>query len=333
MSKDNQNKKYDGENRCKRCDRPLKDPTANYGWWCAQMVGLDRYKQVVSSIDENVMELYNGYMLDYLYDDGEMPANNVVVASYSDQESTNQGTYGVLNTGLDEVGLWHDWDAERYGIGSPEYKMLTGLNTAYERANTYGHWQGDKERVAKLAATLRVTDTRITNVILLNNSEGAWGAGHNALLLMNPCGQGFLFSYYGPENYPWDDTGEMRFSILSANEVNEIKDRSGEVNETVTIYGDRRWENGKAAYDRFVWCDVPSAEAGRYMFQYAVDMFVNPGEYNLLGQQCDYVASKILSVGGIGYNNKLFPNDSYELYKQNKIYWMNETGKRRGIEL
>lgn len=74
-------------------------------------------------------------------------------------------------------------------------------------------------------------------------------------------------------------------------------------------------------------------EAGKRMFQYAVNMFVNPGDYNLLGQQCDDVASKILSAGGIGYENKLLPNSSYELYKQNKTYWMNETGISRGVEL
>lgn len=34
---------YDGQNRCRRCDRPLKDPNANYGWWCAKLVGLDFY--------------------------------------------------------------------------------------------------------------------------------------------------------------------------------------------------------------------------------------------------------------------------------------------------
>ena len=74
-------------------------------------------------------------------------------------------------------------------------------------------------------------------------------------------------------------------------------------------------------------------EAGKHMFQYAVDMFVNPGDYNLFGQQCDYVASKILSAGGIGYENKLLPNHSYQSYKQNKTYWMNETGISRGVEL
>lgn len=333
MSKENQSKRYDGQNRCRRCNKPLKDPNANYGWWCAQIAGLDRYKQMISSLDENVVEMYNRYVADYLYKDSQTLVNNVAIASYNDQEVANQEIAGILNTGFDEEGIWHDWDAERHGTDSLEYKVLTGLNKAYERANTYGHWQGDRERIANLAATLRVTDTRITDVILLNNSEGAGGLGHNALLLINPHGQGFLFSYYGPENYPWDDTGEMRFSVLSADEVNEIKDRSGEVKEAVTIYGDRRWENGKAAYDRFVWCDVPNMKAGKQMFQYAADMFVNPGDYNLFGQQCDYVASKILSAGGIGYENKLLPNSSYEVYKKNKTYWMNETGISRGVEL
>ena len=204
MSKENQNKKNDGQNRCKRCDRPLSDPTANYGWWCAKLVGLDRYKQIVSSLDENAMEMYNRYIVDYLYKDGQTPVNNVAVASYNDQEPTNQGTAGILNMGYDSEGEWHDWDAERYGTDSPEYKMLTGLNTAYERANTYGHWQGDKERIADLAATLRVTDTRITDAIVLNNRQGAGTAGHNAILLLNPSGQGFYFSYSSANGYADD---------------------------------------------------------------------------------------------------------------------------------
>lgn len=183
MAKENQNKKYDGQNRCKRCDRPLKDPTANYGWWCAKLVGLDRYKQIFSALDENATEIYNRYMVDYLYKDSKTPVNNVAIANYNDQGPTNQGTEGILNTGYDEAGVWHDWDA------------------------------------------------------------------------------------------------------------------------------------------------------GKHMFQYAVDMFVNPGDYNFLGQQCDDVASKILSAGGIGYENKLLPNSSYEMYKQNKTYWMNETGISRGVEL
>ncbi len=106
--------------------------------------------------------------------------------------------------------------------------MLTGLNTAYERANTYGHWSGDKERIAHLAATLRVTDTNITDVIVMNNRQGAINNGHNAL-------------------------------------------------------------------------------------------------FKIWGKQCDYVVSLILLAGGIEYEQKLKPNNSYELFKDNKTYWENQS--------
>ena len=186
--------------------------------------------------------------------------------------------------------------------------MLTGLKKAYERANIYGHWSGDKERKADLAATLRVTDTNITDVIVMNNMQGAINNGHNAVLLMNSSGQGFYFSYSAANGYI-DDVGEMRFSILNTDEVNEVKDRSGEIYESVTIYGDRRWEKGKDAYDRFIWYDASDSNAGKRMFDYAADVFSNAGHYNALlkwrGKQCDYVVSLIL--------------------KDNKTYWENQS--------
>ena len=61
MSKENQNKKYDGQNRCRRCDRPLKDPNANYGWWCAKLVGLDFYVEEDKKLDDNNLSMYNEY--------------------------------------------------------------------------------------------------------------------------------------------------------------------------------------------------------------------------------------------------------------------------------
>ena len=39
MSKENQKKEYDGQNRCRRCDRPLIDPNDIYGWRCEKIVG------------------------------------------------------------------------------------------------------------------------------------------------------------------------------------------------------------------------------------------------------------------------------------------------------
>lgn len=323
-------KKNDGQNRCRRCDRPLSDPNDIYGWRCAEIVGMNHYDEIASMLDENSLIGYNAYVEHYL-PEGVKNADGMLVAANDNYDTaTEPQASDILNVGYDMYGAWHDWDAEKYGTDSSVYKMLSGLNTAYNRANTYGHWSGDKERIADLAATLRVTDTRITDVILMNNFQGAIGAGHNAALLMNASGQGFYFSYSSANGYI-DDIGEMRFSILSADEVNELKDRSGEIHESVTIYGDRRWEKGKDAYDRFVWYDVPDSVAGERMFRYAADVFSNPGHYNALmmndGMQCDYIASQILSAGGIEYEKKLRPNNSYEIFKENKTYWENDSYK------
>ena len=56
MSKENQN---DGVNRCRRCNRPLKDPTDTYGWWCAKLLGLDFFVEEDSELDYYDLGVYN----------------------------------------------------------------------------------------------------------------------------------------------------------------------------------------------------------------------------------------------------------------------------------
>ena len=79
MSKENQSKKYDGQNRCRRCDRPLNDPNANYGWWCAKLVGLDFYVEEDKKLDDNNLGMYNeGYNGVYLTIDEQRNKNSKV---------------------------------------------------------------------------------------------------------------------------------------------------------------------------------------------------------------------------------------------------------------
>ena len=61
MSKENQNKKYDGQNRCRRCDRPISDPNDIYGWRCAEIVGLGGGEQA-DILDDGELLLYNDYI-------------------------------------------------------------------------------------------------------------------------------------------------------------------------------------------------------------------------------------------------------------------------------
>ena len=233
---------------------------------------------------------------------------------------------GYLKTGYDEEGVWHDWDAEKYGKDSAKYKMLVGLTTAYESATT----DEDRKRIHQLAETLRVTDTTITDAMLLNNSKGAFGSGHNGLVLVNSSGQGFLFSY-NPIKTSFYNIGEMRFSILSDDDMIELKDRSGVVKDAVTIDGNCRTEDGDAAYDRFIWTDISTTE-GNNMFLKAADIFNDPGRYAITGNQCDNVTSDILSAGNKGYFITSVPNNLYNSYKKDKTNWINENGVNRGVK-
>lgn len=61
MSKHNRNNNFEGQNRCRRCDRPLSDPNDIYGWRCAEIVGLHGDNQQ-SIIDIKNLMLYNDYV-------------------------------------------------------------------------------------------------------------------------------------------------------------------------------------------------------------------------------------------------------------------------------
>jgi len=37
------------ENRCQRCNRELSDPNVNYGWRCAEILGIDNLNSNLSS--------------------------------------------------------------------------------------------------------------------------------------------------------------------------------------------------------------------------------------------------------------------------------------------
>ncbi len=59
----------DGRNRCRRCNRPLSNPNAIYGWRCAQIVGLEKYSEITDILDEDALNAYNMYVSTYLAND------------------------------------------------------------------------------------------------------------------------------------------------------------------------------------------------------------------------------------------------------------------------
>ena len=61
----------DGQNRCRRCDRPLINSNDIYGWRCAKIVGLDTYNKIATTLDEDALFLYNRYVAKHMAKDGD----------------------------------------------------------------------------------------------------------------------------------------------------------------------------------------------------------------------------------------------------------------------
>ena len=116
MSKENQN---DGVNRCRRCNRPLKDPTDAYGWWCAQIVGLDNYKKVAEALDDDVLPLYNEYV------------SNHLVKSH--KESADKSGKIEKVTWMDNVKDGVEWASEKLESAFNKYK--NALTWVWDEAN------------------------------------------------------------------------------------------------------------------------------------------------------------------------------------------------------
>jgi len=60
MANETRRRKDDGQNRCRRCNRPLSNPNDNYGWWCAKLLGLDFYVEEDRKLDYDDLSVYNG---------------------------------------------------------------------------------------------------------------------------------------------------------------------------------------------------------------------------------------------------------------------------------
>ena len=60
------------------------------------------------------------------------------------------------------------------------------------------------------------------------------------------------------------------------------------------------------------------------MFCEGVKIFIDPGVYELLGRQCDNIASQIMDAGNQGYEVEWEPNATYDtLAEKNEMHWSN----------
>jgi len=130
MSKENQNKKYDGQNRCRRCDRPLSDPNDVYGWRCAQIVGANKYNEIASMLDENSLNVYNAYVSTYLVDDNKtITDNSGKLEKVAWMDSVKEGAEWIGNKLYDAWNWGEDniWKGIAAGMKAVGYELTADL--------------------------------------------------------------------------------------------------------------------------------------------------------------------------------------------------------------
>ncbi len=130
MSKENQNKKYDGQNRCRRCDRPLSDPNDIYGWRCAQIVGANKYNEIASMLDEDSLNVYNAYVSTYLVDDNKtITGNSGKLEKVAWMDSVKEGAEWIGNKLYDAWNWGEDniWKGIAAGMKAVGYELTADL--------------------------------------------------------------------------------------------------------------------------------------------------------------------------------------------------------------
>lgn len=208
-------------------------------------------------------------------------------------------------------GVWHeDPDAYEYGKDSVKYQILVALGDAWMNTDS----EEKRAKYHKAANAIREYDANVdastlTTVYLLNNEIGANKNGHNGIMLANSGNEGVFFSFY-PEggSYP-AASGQMRFNLLTSNEVEKFK-KSGNVSNAIAL-GKYSATTQNETYTRYISV-VITATQGSDMLKKGISYVVNPGTYLLVGNQCDNVASKIMRAGNKGYYVSNRPNWSFE---------------------
>lgn len=145
MSKENKN---EGQNRCRRCDRPLKNPNDVYGWRCALIVGLGNYSKTAAVLDNVAMRMYNAYVDKYLSADKKGRTGNFTATGENYKstflEVVSEKTGETKHTVITDVSvLGKNFQAE--------YEIDDGVARFNFEKNDYESilWRGGSDILAK----------------------------------------------------------------------------------------------------------------------------------------------------------------------------------------
>lgn len=113
------------ENRCKRCNRELSDPNANYGWRCAELLGIDKlnsnlnseYKIALENSIAKTENMIQGSNIN-LSDDNRRAFLNALlkqnfsnsIGRYDLEEEAREESFKILTTGRtnnnEDFNIW-----------------------------------------------------------------------------------------------------------------------------------------------------------------------------------------------------------------------------------
>jgi len=227
---------------------------------------------------------------------------------------------------IDPTGKYKKGDEK---LDSSKQKILNGSNMD-GKGGLSQSWKladdgNDKLFIESVADFIRGFNTNnINRIVVVVNAEAAAGFGHTAVMLINEKNQAVLFSYFSENG---DASGPGQTRIMGYNNEDEWKNIlywNKVYTNIVTSSGTIEKENYSDTL-----CLTIEHNKGENAFNKIADMFVNPGTYNLLSNNCNTHVRDIVGAAGKFYDYSVVPNNSfsntYMYYNYRRVWNLNNS--------
>lgn len=190
-----------------------------------------------------------------------------------------------------------------------------GLSEAWKKASPE-----DRKIIEETADFIRNFSTsKINKLFVLVNKDAAKSFGHTEVLFINEKNQAVLFGYFSKDGEAFGE-GETRISVYnnSAEWGNLLDSKFVKVVTNNGNIVDEKFTEGFSV-------EVDCMQGGN-AFNKMASMFANPGEYNLVTNNCDTHTKEIFEAAGLFYDyKKISPNESYnntKIYYRDRNEWL-----------
>ena len=239
---------------------------------------------------------------------------NYQAKSVSNNQVNSQSNQNDINTKIENI-KFKDATIKPKGYLSEGDEQYSESKQKLIRCASFSWYNNDgndavQNKIHGQTQRLRWFDEdNIEKAYLLNNSNGAYGLGHNAVMLVDKNGRGIIFSVFSSGGNILDTNAELRFSALSKEKVDAFVNNHGMPTWIFDMVAtDSAIQDEK--YDKLVKFDITN-DVGSRMFEFAVNRYNSPGDYKLLSENCNDFALNCLKYGDIDIFRFYSPNNSY----------------------